>query len=103
MLSPASPVIADPVSGKVIRQCASVLRDHPARNSTGRLSRNSRAFQNRLFGSPVLSTYSSLRDPNPPTNPLYRMHRAQVVAQAIQDTPISRDLSESPSLLFFHK
>ena len=49
---------------------------------------NARPFWNRLFGSPIRSTYSSLREPKPIAMPGLKMHNVQARAIDSHENPI---------------
>ncbi len=69
---------------------------HDPRNSTGSQATNILIFSNSDFGLPSLSTYSSLRDPNPTTMPRLNRHSVEASATVSQDIPMSRDFSVMP-------
>ena len=93
MLSPASPLMTEPVNGIVTRMWLLSLGRHPPLISGGRFSRKKRSFQNRLSGSPIRSTLSSSRDPKPIATASWVTPIAPAVATQSQDTPMSRDFS----------
>ncbi len=95
--SPASPVMADSVSGNKIRMCgACCFRLEPPRNSVGNREMKLRALSNSDLGEPILSTYSSLREPNPANRPRLNWLSEEAIPTVSHDIPISRVFSVMP-------